>query len=200
MKENIMNKILEHEKWVDSLGEKGEKLVLDEIDFREQTLRDRIMNQAYITACNFNDMNLVQIDFSWSLMCSSTFNWSTLRDCIFYKSNLGFAEFKEATFYECDLHKSDCSDTVFRDAIFKDTRFVDALLYKTDFSGSIMENVEFTLAYIEEATFNGVRMKAIKGIEEANIKSINIGTTDEPQMLYGDEAKQWLMNQAEKVL
>jgi len=40
----------------------------------------------------------------------------------------------------------------------------------------------------------GTTLAGIKGLEEAFIKSINIGTPEEPIILTGKEARKWIQN------
>lgn len=120
--------------------------------------------------------------------------------CMFYKADLSNVEFKGTEFHSCNFDRSDCYETIFRNSKIINCLFTGILLSKVDFTNAYMEHVDFRGAYVKETIFSNVTIKSILGIDEAFIKSINIGTTDEPQMLYGDEAKQWLMNRAKKVL
>lgn len=69
----IMLRLESHRLWIETVGEQGEKLGLDEIDFRNIYLSQFPLDQAYITACIFDGMNLNHKDFSSSLLSSSTF-------------------------------------------------------------------------------------------------------------------------------
>lgn len=62
-----------HRLWIESIGEQGEKLGIDEIDLRNVDLLQYPLDQAYITACIFDGMNLNHKDFSSSILSSSTF-------------------------------------------------------------------------------------------------------------------------------
>ncbi len=43
--------------------------------------------------------------------------------------------------------------------------------------------------------FKGAQLKGVTGLEEASIRSINIGTVEQPDILAGEEARNWLIQQ-----
>ncbi len=43
--------------------------------------------------------------------------------------------------------------------------------------------------------FRGAQLKGVTGLEEATIISINIGTVEQPDILAGEEARNWLIQQ-----
>lgn len=61
----------------------------------------------------------------------------------------------------------------------------------TDFSYAELSNVDVSRASFDETIVRGIKLKNIIGFEEAQIESINIGTYEKPQLLYGEEARAW---------
>lgn len=70
---NILSMFDLHKKWVETIGKEGEMLKLDEVDLRNFDLSDKLVEQAYLIECTFDDLKLENIDFHTSLLCSSTF-------------------------------------------------------------------------------------------------------------------------------
>ncbi|MET1172174.1 pentapeptide repeat-containing protein [Paenibacillus amylolyticus] len=84
----IMTRLESHRLWLETVGEQGEKLGIDEVDLRNMDLSQYPLDQAYITACTFDGMNLNHKDFSSSLLNSSTFISTNLEGADFCKSNV----------------------------------------------------------------------------------------------------------------
>ncbi|GKU77607.1 pentapeptide repeat-containing protein [Paenibacillus sp. L3-i20] len=197
MEGNIIRKFELHKKWVETIGKEGEMLRLDEVDLRRFDLSDKLVEQAYLIECTFDDLNLENIDFHTSLLCSSTFKNAYLDKCDFYKSDLRYTDFSNSVIKNSRFSKGDCWEAIFRNANLVDCNMINVLFYLTDFSDARLENVDISVATFEETLLNGVTLKNIKGIEEAHFKSINIGTLEEPILLKSEKAKEWLLEKCE---
>ncbi|WP_373428362.1 pentapeptide repeat-containing protein [Paenibacillus sp. W4I10] len=86
-----------HKKWVETSGQEGEKLRLQEVDFQHYELTGVCLEQSYMTSCNFDNLSLNNMDFHASGLSSSTYNDAELVNCDFYKSDLSYTEFSNAT-------------------------------------------------------------------------------------------------------
>ncbi|MEW4372060.1 hypothetical protein [Paenibacillus kandeliae] len=53
-----------------------------------------------------------------------------------------------------------------------------------------------SLSKFKNVILQGANLTGMKGIEEADIESINLGTIEKPIMLEGEQAKAWIMKQA----
>ncbi|GGI11633.1 pentapeptide repeat-containing protein [Gottfriedia solisilvae] len=188
----IILKLESHRLWIETIGEQGEKLGIDEIDLRGFNLSQYPIDQAYITACVFDGMNLNHKDISSSLLCSSTFISANLEGADFCKSNISYVDFTDANIKDARLADTECIKTVFVKADLSDANLVAGLFDKTDFSNTILINADIRLATFEGVLLNGAKLTGIRGIEEAFIKSINIGTLEQPVILIGEEARNWL--------
>lgn len=197
MEGNIIRKFELHKKWVETIGKEGEKLSLDEVDLRRIDLSDKLVDQAYLIECTFDDLKLENIDFHTSLLCSSTFKNAYLDKCDFYKSDLRYTDFSNCIIKNSRFSKSDCWEAIFRNANLVDCNLINVLFYLTDFSNARLENVDISVATFEETLLNGVTLKNIKGIEEAHFKSINIGTLEKPILLKLEKAKEWVLEKCE---
>ncbi|WCH46218.1 pentapeptide repeat-containing protein [Lysinibacillus sp. OF-1] len=183
-----------HHLWIETIGEKGEKLGIDEIDLRDVDLCQYPLDQANITACTFDGMDLHDKDISSSLLCSSTFISANLEGADFGKSNVSYVNFTNADIKGARLTDSECIETVFVKADLSDANLVAGLFDGTDFREAILLNADIRLAMFERVLLNGAILTGICGIEEALIKSINIGTPEKPIMLMGKEARIWIQN------
>lgn len=197
MEENIIEKFDLHKKWVETIGKEGQLLKLDEVDLRSFDLSDILLEQAYLIECTFDDHRLENIDFHTSLLASSTFNNAYLYKCDFYKTDLRYTDFSKCVIKNSRFSKGDCWEAIFRNAYLLDCNLINVSFYLTDFRSAILDNVDISVATFEETLLSGVTLKNIIGIEEAHIKSINIGTLEKPILLKSDEAKKWMLEKCE---
>ncbi|MFJ6267105.1 pentapeptide repeat-containing protein [Lysinibacillus xylanilyticus] len=185
-----------HRVWIETIGDQGKKLGLDEIDFREFDLIGYPLNQAYLTACKFDGMNLSSCDMSSSLLCSSTFKSTSLVNADFYKTDLSYADFTNANAQNARFAKTDCSEAIFLNANLENSKLISCSLDLTDFQNANLKNVDISLSAFEGTLLKGTTLVGIKGLEEAFIKSINIGTQENPIILLGEKAREWIQNKS----
>lgn len=194
---NILSMFDLHKKWVETIGKEGEMLKLDEVDLRNFDLSDKLVEQAYLIECTFDDLKLENIDFHTSLLCSSTFKNAYLDKCDFYKSDLRYTDFSNCIIKNSRFSKGDCWEAIFRNAYLVDCNLINVSFYLTDFSCARLENVDISVSTFKETLLNGVTLKNIKGIEEAHFESINIGTLEIPILLKSERAKEWVLEKCE---
>ncbi|PZM63160.1 pentapeptide repeat-containing protein [Paenibacillus dendritiformis] len=192
----IINQLKAHQLWIDTLGKRGNKLRADEIDFREVDLSKFSLDQAYMTDCIFDGMDLKNKDMSSSIVCSSTFISANVQYADFYKANLSYANLTNVNAQNARFAKSDCIETVFYKADLRNTTLVGALFDVADFREANFQNADVSLSTFEGVLFQGAQLSGIKGLNEAFIQSINIGTPENPLLLYEQDAKEWLLRQS----
>ena len=139
-------------------------------------------------------MDLNYKDISSSLLCSSTFISANLEGADFCKSNVSYVDFTNANIKVARFADSECIKTVFVKADLSDANLVAGLFDETDFRNAVLLNADIRLATFERVLLNGAILTGIHGLEEAFIRSINIGTPEKPIILTGEEAKKWLQN------
>lgn len=193
-KEKIIDKLELHKLWIETIGKKGEKLKLDEIDFRHIELEKYPLHQAYLIECIFDRMNLHNKDMYASLICSSTFKYANLEKADFYKADVSYVDFTDANLKGARFCKSDCFETLFVKADLTNAKLVNSYFYLADFSDAVLHNVDISSSSFKGVLLKGAHLKGIKGIEDAFIKSINIGTSESEILLEGEEAKEWLIS------
>ncbi|AMM93248.1 pentapeptide repeat-containing protein [Peribacillus simplex] len=193
--EEIIVQLESHRLWIETIGKKGEKLGLDEIDFRNLDLSKYPLDQAYLTACLFDGMNLNLKDMSSSLLCSSTFKFANLEGSDFCKSNVSYVDFTNANIKASRFADSECIETVFVKADLSNANLVGGLFDEADFREASLLNADVRLSTFEGVLLKGAKLGGIRGLEEAFIKSVNIGTPEHPIILKGEEGRQWLINE-----
>ncbi|WP_152392598.1 pentapeptide repeat-containing protein [Paenibacillus guangzhouensis] len=192
--QSIIDKLESHRLWVETIGKQGGKLGIDEIDLRDMDLTKYMLDQAYITECIFDGMYLQGKDFHSSVLCSSSFKTTNLLNTDFYRADLSYADFSDANLENARLAKADCSETLFSKANLANANLMACSLYLTDFRNAILTNANISSASFKGTLLKGAELSGITGIEDALIKSINIGTSENPIILEDEEAARWLKN------
>lgn len=196
LEQEIVLKLESHQLWVKTNGEKGERLVIDEVDLQQVKLQPYRLDQASITDCLFNYMDLQEKDFHSTLLSSSAFVSANLVNADFYRADISYANFSNASMENVRLAKADCSETEFQDSNLKGANLAACLFYLTDLRNSDLSEADISSASFEETLLNGASLTALRGIEEALITSINIGTPENPILLEGMEARNWIINKS----
>ena len=198
MRNDMYNRFELHREWVETSGQEGEQLRLQDVDFCELDISDICLEQSFMASCTFEGLSLNNIDFHASVLSSSLYKNSNLIHCDFYKSDLSNAEFSNSNLDTVRFSRGDLWETRFDNATIKNCNFSTCNLSLTDFSYASLTDVDISEARFEGVLFYGVTLRNIKGIEEANFHSINIGSADKPQILKGQEARDWLRMKAEE--
>lgn len=185
-----------HQLWIETLGEQGEKLGINEVDLRNMNLSHYPLDQANIIDCIFDGMDLNNKDLSSSSLCSSTFISANLEGADFGKSNVSYVDFTNAIMKAARLADSECIKTLFIKADLSDANLVAGLFDETDFRNAVLLNADIRLATFESVLLNGAILTGIRGIEEAFIKSINIGSLAHPIILTDEKARIWLRDKS----
>lgn len=194
---DIINMFDLHKKWVETIGDEGEQLKLDEVDLRVFDLSDVLLEQSYLIDCTFDDLKLENIDFHSSLLASSTFINTCLDKCDFYKSDLRYTDFSNCIIKNSRFSKADCWEAAFNNACLVDCNLINVSFHLTDFRNARLENIDISVSTFKDTLLNGVTLKGIKGIEEAFFQSINIGTPEKPLLLEKEEARRWFLEKCE---
>lgn len=192
MIEDMDEKLIQHEKWLDSLRKDGEQLAVYGIDFRNYSLSGKYLEKAYLNDCIYDGVILNDSDFETFFMYMSSYRNTEIKRCNLRWADLSFSCFLNARLIRVNLSKSDCTEVDFTNANIMSCKFSGANLYMADFSNANLEGVTIVETHFDKTILNGVSMKKIKGIDKADFRSINIGTAKEPVMLEGEEARKWV--------
>ncbi|MGY3187352.1 pentapeptide repeat-containing protein [Lysinibacillus sp. TE18511] len=183
----------------ESIGDKGEKLVLDETKLESLNLSNFFFKEARLIGCSFDSMNLEKGNFILTWLYSSTFKNACLQGAKFYKGYVSYADFtysglRNSKFTDCESTKtiffgSDLSDSQLNTCYFDYVDFRNSNLKNANIEN--IENIEGS--FFENVLVKGANFKGVLGLENAEILSINIGTTEEPINLREDKAKRWII-------
>ena len=194
MQQDIIKEFELHKKWIETIGEEGEMLILDEMDLRNFDFFDKILEQSQITECNFNETRLEEINFSGTLLGLSTFRKCYFNECDFYRSDLRYTDFSNSIIKNTRFSKSDWWKADFQNTHLIDCNLIKVFFNETDLSHAVLENIDISAAKFEKTILKDITLINIKGIEEAYVESINIGTIEVPILLYLEQAKEWIFN------
>ncbi|MGN0696372.1 MAG: pentapeptide repeat-containing protein [Oscillospiraceae bacterium] len=167
---------------------------MDEEYFSYEKLDGLQTECNWITACMFNHSVITNADFYWTVLCSSDFSYSKIKNSRFCKCDCDYTVFYRAEITDTEFYvKNSFMYADMRNAGFKNVLFYCSELYKTtDMSGCIFENTEF-----RDTLFDGIfRGTVFSDVSVTGKKypqsRINIGSMDSPEILCGDAVYEWL--------
>ena len=102
-----------HRKWLQTLGNEGQKLVLDEVDLSSINSVEEIYEQSYLTDCIFDNRNLKNYSFYLSKLYSTSFKNCCLENIDFTRADLSYVDFSNVALSDVKFSKCDCIETVF---------------------------------------------------------------------------------------
>jgi len=195
MKTEIIVAIQNHKEWIDSLSKNGKKIVLEEEIIEGIEWSNVDLSQSSFIECTFRKSIMNGWNFYAAMLCSTHFEELSILSAEFVKANLAYTQFFNTQMRYINFSKADLSNSVFENVEIENCKFINSLLDGVDFRNVHFRNVDFTGALLENVIFdNASVLKETNGLDDAHIKSINIGTTDKPLYLKGQEALLWLKN------
>ncbi len=195
MDKKIIRAIQDHELWVRTLGKKGEKIVFENIIIEYLDKPKINLSQGSLIECTLKKMSIENWDFYSSMLCSTTFYELSMNSCVFVNANLVYSQFYNTEIRLTNFSKADLSDGIFENVEIENSKFINTLLVNNIFKNVHLRNVDFSGALIENLFFDELStLENIRGLNEAHIKSINIGTPEHAICLREYDALQWIKN------
>lgn len=193
MEKEIKMAINNHQMWIDSMGEKGKKINLEEKKIEGGEWKNVNLTQGNIIECMFKDITIECWDFYAAMLCSSCFEKALISSVDFVKANMSYIQFLNSNLKNTNLSKTDLSFSVFENVEINSCKFINTLLDGARFTNVSLNNIDLTGAWIENVIFcNDIVLKDICGLDEAHIKNIIIETEEQLVNLKEQEAIQWL--------
>ncbi|WP_338543784.1 pentapeptide repeat-containing protein [Paenibacillus tundrae] len=192
IEKNIIAKLESHQIWLESAGEDGKKLILDEINLEFIDLSKFSLKEARLIGCSFDSVNFEVGNFILTWVCSSTFRNAWLKDANFYKANVSYADFSNSNLKNARFTDCESEETVFFGADLSNAELNICYFSSVDFRDSVLDNANIEDSFFEDVLVNGASFRNVKGIEKANIISINIGSPEHPLTLEKEQAKRWI--------
>ncbi|RJG21436.1 pentapeptide repeat-containing protein [Paenibacillus thiaminolyticus] len=192
-KKGIIGQFELHQEWLESAGDKGKKLVLDEINLESLFLSIFSFKEARLIECSFDGMNLEKGNFILTWLCSSTFRNACLQGANFYKGNVSYADFSYSDLKNSKFTDCESSETIFLGADLTNSELNVCYFDNVDFRNSKLDNANIEDSFFENVLVKGASFRNVRGIDNANIISVNIGSPEEPINLNKEQAKKWIM-------
>ncbi|MDE7292978.1 MAG: pentapeptide repeat-containing protein [Oscillospiraceae bacterium] len=164
----------------------------DSEDFRTGNLPAEFLEDSNFSDCLFTGRKFENQLFYGYYCCNSDFKETTFLNCHITKINCDYNNYSNAYFENTRFLRVELYNAVFKGAYFKNVSFIACYINNTtDFSNCIFDNVELKSTALDGSIFHNVTVKEIS-VEKKFADSINIGSTETPHILYGDEAYNWL--------
>ncbi len=191
-----LNKLIEeHNSYIETIKSKelrGKKLILDDIDFKDNILSELNFLETYISSSYFGNKTLENINFGGAKLYDCIFENITFINCDFGRTVLDYAKIINSKFINCNFNNLETIETqfekiilehcninsMFSDCVVKDGKFINCIFYSIDFWQCILKNLKI---YPLKNPFN------VKEI----IKKINIGTLETPIYIQNEEAVEY---------
>ena len=191
-KDDIRNKLLAHDLWVESIGKSGTQLVLDEVDLQGIVTKEHHWDQSYLTCCLMHSSILTEVDFYASEIHSCEFQNSSLSGVCFVKTNISYSDFRGCKFDHIDYKKAYFDSSEFGSARFEDCDFNGGSIVESDMSRCVFKNCDFNCIYLRDVCLLECRFINVTNVEKAVSLRINVGTMEQPVMLEGEDAIRWI--------
>ncbi len=176
-----LNKLIEeHNSYIETIKSKelrGKKLILDDIDFKDNILSELNFLETYISSSYFGNKTLENITFINCDFGRTVLDYAKIINSKFINCNFNNLETIETQFEKIILEHCNIN-SMFSDCVVKDGKFINCIFYSIDFWQCILKNLKI---YPLKNPFN------VKEI----IKKINIGTLETPIYIQNEEAVEY---------
>ncbi|MBQ8035359.1 MAG: pentapeptide repeat-containing protein [Proteobacteria bacterium] len=197
MNKKIIKKLQAHDLWVESIGKAGTQLVLDEVDLEGGVTKEHHWDQSYLTCCLMRSSVLNEVDFYASEIHSCEFQNSSLSGVCFVKANVSYSNFSGCQFDHVDYKRAFFDSSEFRMASIDSCLMWGVGFVDCDMSQCVFKNCDFDGIYFDNDCFGECRFINVTNVDKAYYSRINVGTMEQPVMLEGEEAIQWITNRLE---
>lgn len=179
-------------KSITDTNSKGQRLILDGVDFTNNDLSKLNFVDVYVTSSLFTSQMLQNANFGGSELYDCSFTNVVFDKCNFGKTILNYSVIAESKFLKCNLVEIETLECNFEKLLFNNCSLSGA------FSNCTIKNAIF-----EECTFNYpefwkcvIENSKIVNYDELDLKNIisnvNIGTIEEPIFVENQDALKYL--------
>lgn len=182
-----------HREWIQSAGERGSQLDLDNINMTAVDLRGFPFEQSYLAACKLNGLRFKDVDFYEAEFYSCDFTEAWFVGCSFRKATLDYCDFRCAHFVRCEFPRTEIYHSCFSNCCFEDSSFSGIDLMGCDLSDATFCSIDWDGAYLSQVNFRNAIGRASKNISTIVQPKIAIASTQE-DWLEGQSAIEWLQD------
>ncbi|ETT46689.1 hypothetical protein C162_19569 [Paenibacillus sp. FSL R7-269] len=169
--------------------EKGQRLILDEVDFTDNDLSDLDFVETYITSSLFKGKVFNNTNFGGAELYDCIFIDTLFENCNLGKTALDYAIITSSKFSNCNFISLETYEAQFENSSFKDC------LINSAFSSCIVKDVVFEECNFVSTDFWRCVVENLKISSKKKdidllrlIKEINIGTFEMPNLINAESA------------
>ncbi len=193
MSTNLHKLFKSHAEWIESEGESGEQLILENISSKQLTREQlQLLTDSVLTECAFVDTELNRIDLYRTEMYSCEFDRASFHNVQLIKSEVNDTEFTDTRFDSVSFSNAEMFDCIFTGCTFDNSTFISVGMWNTTFDECTLTNVDFESAYIENAVLVNSKFNNPINLEKATKIILNIGTIESPLLLSHEESVKWI--------
>lgn len=178
-------------------NKKGQRLILDEVDFTDNDLSNLDFVETYITSSLFKSNVFNNTNFGGAELYDCIFKDIIFQNCNFGKTTFDYAMLIDSKLINCNLINLETLETQFEKLLFKNciinSAFSNCIVKNVDFVECRFVSTEFWQCVIESLKFSS-KKKDLDLIKL--IKEINTGTIERPTFINGEEAVEYFKSKS----
>ena len=163
-RDELIARIAAHREWIQSAGEQGNQMDLDNFDLTAINLTTFPFEQSFLTECRLTSHRFEGVDFFESEFYSCDFTDAWFVGCSFRKATLGYCNFRRAHFVRCEFPRAEVYQSCFAECCFEECSFVGISLMECDLSGTSLVDTDWDGAYLDQIIFRGAHGNTAKNI------------------------------------
>ncbi|WP_019533952.1 pentapeptide repeat-containing protein [Paenibacillus ginsengihumi] len=192
----LNERLANHQHFINSKGEKGEKIILDEMDFSDRSFFGATCTGVHITSSLFQNCVFENVEFYDCYLCDCRFENVTFENVNIVKANLSYSTFDQCEFHNSKIWRCDTIETEYSNSSFHHCALYDCFAY------SSLRNMTFHHIDFEDLSFY---CAIVKNIHFANVihfderevgNKLNLGSFDEEKIVTDEEAIRHLRSQS----
>jgi uncharacterized protein YjbI with pentapeptide repeats len=183
----------QHQVWETSLGRSGKQLVAADVDFHGANLAGIQLADAEIPGADFSGALMAGANLSGCNLASAKFSGADLSGAALVKSNLDYADFTDARLIRANIRRASLIEAILINANLEGADLRGSDLSDADLSGATLAYVQFERTIFDGARFSRANLHGATGVESLPPCRIDVGTSNEPNILKGEAARTWLL-------
>jgi uncharacterized protein YjbI with pentapeptide repeats len=201
--EELQDILEQHEQWLTSDGEKGNRAVFFDVDCSGLNLEGADLRGAFFGQSNFSHTNMYEAKLRAAQIQLSNFSETDLRKADFTNSEISFSYFYKSNFSYANMSNIKGMNIRLPEALMYSVKMANALLTQSDFEkakihkGDLrgikfqetnMRETQLTLSdltgsFLKWVDFSGALLREVK-LDEANISGSNFEGADVTDISY----------------
>ena len=199
----LLVRIQEHERWLETFKEEGQQLVLQWVDLCDMDLSGQDLaraalghvrlDRALLRAVDLNDANFYECSFVQTILDDAQLIEADAGQCNFSNASLCRVHAISAEFMEVNLCNANLEGSNLYDVDLQDANLTGANFSHANMRGTYLPRAQLAHAILTGAQVEGAIFVGATGIETVEVEWLDIGSEEVPQRLEGEQAKNWLL-------